>query len=291
MAIGIDDLDFYEEEVQDTPPRDGTEPPQEPPTQQEPPTPGKETPPAQNGEETPPPPSNQEGEDDIIKILLKEKGIQDPSKIKFDGDNNEVEERAWDTLSREEQLNILREPITPPSQETSEESDLTDDEIEFLNMLRTNNLTPQQYLSQLQQQMSTEPSYTVDELSDDDLFVLDLQARVDGITEEQLAKSLENAKQEKYTFEGLEIDMLGRNVYVDGEKKELTPKEYELLQYFILNKNIALSREKILNEVWGYDFFGEDRTVDTHVKMLRNNLGQYRDKIVTVRGMGYKFEE
>ena len=97
--------------------------------------------------------------------------------------------------------------------------------------------------------------------------------------------------QDKYTFEGLEVDMLGRNVYVDGVKKDLTPKEYELLQYFILNKNIALSREKILNEVWGYDFFGEDRTVDTHVKMLRNNLGKYRDKIVTVRGMGYKFEE
>ena len=97
--------------------------------------------------------------------------------------------------------------------------------------------------------------------------------------------------QDKYTFEGLEVDMLGRNVYVDGLKKDLTPKEYELLQYFILNKNIALSREKILNEVWGYDFFGEDRTVDTHVKMLRNNLGKYRDKIVTVRGMGYKFEE
>lgn len=200
MAIGIDDLDFYEEEVQDTPPQGGTEPPQEPPTQQEPPTPGNETPPAEKGEETPPPSGNQEGEDDIIKILLKEKGIQDPSKIKFDGDNNEVEERAWDTLSREEQLNILREPTTPPSQETNGESDLTDDEIEFLNMLRTNNLTPQQYLNQLQQQMLPEPSYTVDELSDDDLFVLDLQARVDGITEEQLAKSLENAKQDEALF-------------------------------------------------------------------------------------------
>lgn len=100
----------------------------------------------------------------------------------------------------------------------------------------------------------------------------------------------ENSK-DKYVWEGLEIDMLGRNVYIDGEKKDLTPKEYELLQYLVLNKNIALSREKILNEVWGYDFFGEDRTVDTHVKMLRNSLGKYRDKIETVRGMGYKFEE
>ena len=120
----------------------------------------------------------------------------------------------------------------------------------------------------------------------------ELMARINAvINRSKSGGSGQNVAQEKYTLEGLEVDMLGRNVYVDGVKKDLTPKEYELLQYFILNKNIALSREKILNEVWGYDFFGEDRTVDTHVKMLRNNLGKYRDKIVTVRGMGYKFEE
>ncbi len=95
----------------------------------------------------------------------------------------------------------------------------------------------------------------------------------------------------KYTYNGLEVDMLARNVYVDTKKIELTPKEYDLLVYLIVNKNIALSREKILNEVWGYDFFGEDRTVDTHIKMLRNSIGIYRDNIITVRGMGYKFEE
>ena len=119
----------------------------------------------------------------------------------------------------------------------------------------------------------------------------ELMARINAVITRSKANGTSNAVQEKYVFEGLEIDMLGRNVYVDGVKKDLTPKEYELLQYFVVNKNIALSREKILNEVWGYDFFGEDRTVDTHVKMLRNNLGKYRDKIVTVRGMGYKFED
>ncbi len=119
----------------------------------------------------------------------------------------------------------------------------------------------------------------------------ELMARINAVITRSKANKSSKSEQEKYVFEGLEIDMLGRNVYVDGIKKDLTPKEYELLQYFVLNKNIALSREKILNEVWGYDFFGEDRTVDTHVKMLRNNLGKYRDKIVTVRGMGYKFEE
>lgn len=119
----------------------------------------------------------------------------------------------------------------------------------------------------------------------------ELMARINAVINRSKSAAGQNVLQDKYVLEGLEVDMLGRNVYVDSVKKDLTPKEYELLQYFIINKNIALSREKILNEVWGYDFFGEDRTVDTHVKMLRNNLGKYRDKIVTVRGMGYKFEE
>ena len=91
-------------------------------------------------------------------------------------------------------------------------------------------------------------------------------------------------------FEGLEIDMTGRNVYVDGEKAVLTPKEYELLFYMVRNAGIALSREKLLSDVWGYDFYGDDRTVDTHIKMLRSNLKEYRKFIVTLRGMGYKFE-
>ncbi len=92
------------------------------------------------------------------------------------------------------------------------------------------------------------------------------------------------------TFEGLTIDMVGRNVFVDGEKAELTPKEYEILFYFVKNKGIALTREKLLMDVWGFDFYGDDRTVDTHIKMLRSNLKQYRKFIVTLRGLGYKFE-
>ena len=92
------------------------------------------------------------------------------------------------------------------------------------------------------------------------------------------------------TFEGLTIDMVGRNVFVDGEKAELTPKEYELLFYLVKNRNLALSRDKLLQDIWGYDFFGDDRTIDTHIKNLRNNLGPYRDYIVTLRGVGYKFE-
>ena len=95
---------------------------------------------------------------------------------------------------------------------------------------------------------------------------------------------------EVVTFEGLTIDMAGRNVYVDGEKIELTPKEYEILFYFVKNKGIALTREKLLMDVWGFDFYGDDRTVDTHIKMLRANLKEYRKFIITLRGLGYKFE-
>lgn len=95
---------------------------------------------------------------------------------------------------------------------------------------------------------------------------------------------------EKLSFEGLEIDMTGRNVVVDGVKAQMTPKEYELLFYLVRNRGIALSREKLLSDVWGYDFLGDDRTVDAHVKMLRSSLGPYRKFVVTLRGVGYKFE-
>ena len=91
-------------------------------------------------------------------------------------------------------------------------------------------------------------------------------------------------------FGGLKIDTLGRSVTVDGQKTELTPKEYELLVYLAQNKGIALTREQILSAVWGYDSHGDDRTVDAQVKLLRGNLGPYRDYVVTLRGVGYKFE-
>lgn len=93
-----------------------------------------------------------------------------------------------------------------------------------------------------------------------------------------------------FEIEGVRLDDVAHVVYVDGKKIYLTPKEYELLKYFFDNKNIALSRENLLNHVWGFDFYGDDRTVDTHVKTLRKHLGKYKDLIVTVRGMGYKLE-
>ena len=92
-------------------------------------------------------------------------------------------------------------------------------------------------------------------------------------------------------YQGLEINFTAREVKIDGEKVSMTPKEYDLLFYLVRNMNIALSREKLLEEVSGFDFYGDDRTIDTHIKMLRNSLGPYRNLIVTLRGMGYKFEK
>ena len=99
-----------------------------------------------------------------------------------------------------------------------------------------------------------------------------------------------NNVHEKFEYEDLVIDYKAHNVKVEGNELKLTPKEYELICYFVENNGIALSREQLLSNIWGYDFFGDDRTIDTHIKMLRNNLGKYRDLIVTVRGLGYKFE-
>ncbi len=115
----------------------------------------------------------------------------------------------------------------------------------------------------------------------------ELMARITAV----IKRCNKSANDDVFRYKGLEINFKGREVIVDSKKASLTPKEYDLLFYMVKNINIALSREKLLEEVWGYDFYGDDRTVDTHIKMLRNNLGGYRDMIVTLRGMGYKFEK
>ena len=115
----------------------------------------------------------------------------------------------------------------------------------------------------------------------------EVMARINAVTKRRAGKK---QNEDELHFEGLTIDVLGRNVFVDGEKADLTPKEYELLFYMVKNRGIALTREKLLYDVWGFDFYGDDRTVDTHIKMLRGNLKEYRKFIVTLRGLGYKFE-
>ena len=95
---------------------------------------------------------------------------------------------------------------------------------------------------------------------------------------------------ENYTYKNLIVDYKGRKVTINDKEVNLTPKVYELLTYFIKNKGLALSREQLLNNVWDYDYYGDDRTVDTHIKMLRKSLGDYRNLIKTIREVGYKYE-
>ena len=124
----------------------------------------------------------------------------------------------------------------------------------------------------------------------------ELMLRVDAVMKRTSGrmdnKAREEPKNEIVSFAdgGLKADLTARIVYVDGERVEMTPKEYDLFFYMIKNKNIALTRDKLISEVWGYDYFGDDRTLDTHIKLLRKSLGKYADYIVTLRGVGYRFD-
>lgn len=117
----------------------------------------------------------------------------------------------------------------------------------------------------------------------------ELLARINAVIKRN--KKTISTTEEILKYEGLVINFTGRDVTIDGHKVSMTPKEYDLLFYLAKNMNVALSREKLLEAVWGFDFYGDDRTVDTHIKMLRNSLEKYRNLIVTLRGMGYKFEK
>ena len=119
----------------------------------------------------------------------------------------------------------------------------------------------------------------------------ELMARVNVIIKRH-AKAADKEKPSStiLSFNGIEIDTLGHDLFVDGEKVDLTAKEYDILLYLAQNRGIVLSRDKILSAVWGYDYFGEDRTVDWQIKLLRNKMGKYRELIRTIRGVGYKFD-
>ena len=122
----------------------------------------------------------------------------------------------------------------------------------------------------------------------------ELMLRVEAVMK-RTARSVAEAEVKNQIIEldngGLRVDLTARIVYVDGVRVEMSPKEYELFFFMLRNRNVALSRERLISEVWGYDFYGDARTLDTHIKLLRRTLGKYSDYIVTLRGMGYRFEE
>lgn len=119
----------------------------------------------------------------------------------------------------------------------------------------------------------------------------ELMMRVKVVIDRNSVKDKQKlAEHEIFQAEGLCVDFTGRTVSVDGKRVELSPKEYDLLFYMVRNRNIALERERLITEVWGYDYYGDDRTLDTHIKLLRSSLGEYRKFLVTLRGVGYRFE-
>lgn len=117
----------------------------------------------------------------------------------------------------------------------------------------------------------------------------ELMMRISAVLRRTGSDSKDDSKN-RFVYKGLTIDYAARVVTVDGERVQLTPREYELLYYMVNNKGIALTREQLISKVWGYDFFGDDRTLDTHIKLLRKSLGDYASLIVTLRGVGYRFE-
>jgi len=132
------------------------------------------------------------------------------------------------------------------------------------------------------------------ELGSDDYVVKpfspkELMMRV-GAVIKRSGKNGDSVQKDVFTYEGLEVDFSARTVTVDGKRVEMTPKEYDLFFYMVRNKGLALTRESLISEVWGYDFFGDERTLDTHIKLLRKSLGPYSRCIVTLRGVGYRFE-
>lgn len=118
----------------------------------------------------------------------------------------------------------------------------------------------------------------------------ELMLRVAAIMNRVSKISSSESQNDVFATDKLQVDFSARKVFVSGEQVDLSPKEYDLLFYMVKNKGLALSREKLLSEVWGYDFYGDDRTLDTHIKLLRRSLKDCAEYIVTLRGMGYRFE-
>lgn len=133
------------------------------------------------------------------------------------------------------------------------------------------------------------------ELGSDDYVVKpfspkELMMRVNAVIKRSGGLQDDEPKKDVFEYEGIKVDFSARIVTIDGRRVEMTPKEYELFFYMVRNKGLALTREKLISEVWGYDFFGDERTLDTHIKLLRKSLGEYSRCIVTLRGVGYRFE-
>lgn len=204
----------------------------------------------------------------VIKTYCVNEGYQT-----FDAENGI---KAIDVLTNNENIDLIILDIMMPKM----------DGFETLKKIREIKDIPVIMLSARKEEIDKLSSFNlgVDDYVTKPFSPKELMARVKAVLKrsEKLV--------EKYTYKTLELDTLGHTLKIDNKIIKITPKEYELLIYFIENKGVALTREQLLTNVWGYDFYGDDRTVDTHIKMLRHNLGKYRNLIQTVRSVGYKYD-
>ena len=217
-----------------------------------------------------------------VLVVDDEVGIREVIKEYCLSENYEVLEagngyEALDVLANNKDINIIVLDIMMPKM----------DGYTTLKEIRKNYNIPVIMLSARTDEYDKLQSFDmgVDDYVTKPFSPKELMARIKVVT------SRNKISKDEYIYKNLKINYLGHTVFVDDKEVKLTPKEYELLIYLVQNKGIALSRESLLSKIWGYDFGGDDRTVDTHIKMLRNSLGEYRNLIITIRNMGYKYEE
>lgn len=230
MQIGINDLDDDDFGMGFKPST------QEPPATQEPPI--KE------------PPANED--DNFLSDFLKTRGIDDKSKIKFEDDNGNIEEKDWDSLSKEEKLNILNTPLDVHESNNNNNDDLTQEEINLLSYIRQNNLTPQQFIDQLKETNNSEPTYKIDDLSDDEIFVLDLESRVGDVSEDLISEALNNAKQNEELFKK-QVEGI-RKEYKEREDYELQQQQAQIEQEQEEAYNVF--QDSVINSINAFDSVG-----------------------------------
>lgn len=240
MAIGIDDIDEFE--PQDvTPQYQQTEPDDDEGGQQE----G-----IQN--------QQNDSDEEFLLDFLKSKGIDDPSRIKFEDESGNIQERNWNDLSRDEQINILNTPLETAHQQAPQDLGLTDEEIQLLNTIRQANMTPSQYISQFQQ--PAEPTYRVDDLSDDELYLLDLESRVGELTDDEAAQALSTAKQNESFYqkqvEGIRKEYKEREDYIS--QQEQADIEQQQQEAFAQYQNQVVNAIDSFNSIGNLDLNFED---------------------------------
>ena len=216
-------------------------------------------------------PNNQE--DDFMSDFLKTRGIDDISRIKFEDDNGNIEEKDWNSLSKEEKFNILNTPIEEP---TVDNNDLTEEELNLVNTIRQSNMSPSQYIEQIQGQIvNQEPTYKVDYLSDDEIFLLDLESRVGELTDEIAAQALQNAKQNEELFnkqvEGIRKEYKEREDYQSQqEQAEIEQQQQEAYNQF--QDSIIASIDQ-LNSIGDLEFDDRDKEELAEFILSRDESG------------------